>query len=369
MTRAIALSGGADSLFAATIMPPGLALIVDHGLRSGSRQEAAMAAAMARDLGHEAQILTWRPGRVPKTQAAYRAGRYALLAKACYEHKIEEIWTGHQSDDQCETLLLRLSMGSGLMGLSGMAQRTWLGNTPLFRPILHITRAEILRRLRAKGLKAIEDPTNEDPAYPRVIWRRYLSQNPKIRKQALELSLRIGALRNQALAAISSDTVHLRGPGILKISGAVKNLPRESMHELLAACVRWVGGRAFAGLEDLIRFVRSPQRSGARIGTGGTLTSWQKSLDAFTMAPENRTPKTSTQERGDFAHLIDRDVDLDLVHQAKALIEARVQETQNCLWLPHNQMRSGGLILGIRPRFDHEFITKSTWVSQERLNL
>ncbi len=317
-------------------MPTGLALIVDHGLRPESRAEAEQAAKQAQALGHMAQILTWHHGEVPKTQAAYRAGRYALLAQACQTAGIEELWTGHQQDDQAETLMLRLSKGSGLMGLSGMAAQTWLGNTRLCRPLLTLPKTEILAELKRRGLEGLQDPSNEDPAYPRVMWRTHLTANLALKDRLIDLSQRIGGLRNQALAHAPSLPIHIQAPGHLYIDQSLKDLPGASRYEVLAACVRWVGGRVFAPLESLIAFVSSPQKSASSATAGGVVLTWRQAQGVYELRPERRRPTDPDP------------------------LSIRAAETQDGLWLPGNQARYGGLIIGESPRLDHEFATKKT---------
>ena len=411
MTQAVALSGGPDSLCAAAHMPPGLALIVDHGLRPDSRREAERAADQARALGHQPKILTWDHERdqsrdqksnqrgdsekvfkidafkteasktkVPRTQAAYRAGRYALLAGACHRYGIDRLWTGHQGDDQAETLLLRMSMGSGLMGLSGMAQSTWLGNTRLYRPLLTKSKSDILRWLKDRGLSATYDPSNGDPAYPRVAWRGALTLRPEMRAHLSALSRDMGQIRNRVLQDIPQHEVRVHGPGILTLGGQICTLNRALLHELLAACVRWIGGRVFAPLDRVIDFVQTPPRSRAQIATGSTLISWRRDLQVFTLVPEVREDVQKTLgATGDSAlvsdqvhsdqvnsNLMDMDqmastsVDMDLVRRAASKIAKRQWETNAGLWLPGNQQKYGGLILGDRPRFDHEYATNLT---------
>ena len=52
-----------------------------------------------------------------------RSARYAALANWAGEAGIDAIALGHTCDDQAETFLLRLSRGSGLVGLAGMPRR------------------------------------------------------------------------------------------------------------------------------------------------------------------------------------------------------------------------------------------------------
>lgn len=331
MINAVALSGGPDSLCAMALMPKGLALIVDHGLRPESKKEAAIAAGMARDFGHEPHILSWNPKGLPRNQAVYRAGRYSELSTACEMFGVTELWTGHHQDDQMETLLLRLSKGSGLLGLSGMARKTWIGNTPLFRPLLTSSKGKILKWLKDRGLNGIKDPSNNDLSYPRVQWRKFLERQP----MTPDISLQMGRIRNKALSEITEDMVKVIRPGQLRVSDSVQNMTRAALKLLLSEAVRWVGAKPYASVEGAIDFVLSPRRSGEKFATGGALIKWERPDSCFTISPESRGVASQVE-----------------------ILDLRARHKTS--WIVPDQMHNGGLILGDKPRFDHSFATKST---------
>ncbi len=147
----LAVSGGPDStalmLLAARWAkarkksPRLIAVTVDHGLRTESAREAAAVRRQAAKLGIEHRTLRWT-GRKPKTglQEAAREARYRLLGEAAREAGASCILTAHTLDDQAETVLIRLTRGSGLTGLAAMQRVTPLGPA-LGAPSPHGTRA------------------------------------------------------------------------------------------------------------------------------------------------------------------------------------------------------------------------------------
>lgn len=171
-----ALSGGADSLAlaAATAFEApraGLragAVIVDHGLQSGSAEVAMRAEAQAHALGL-APVLVKRvnadasPGG-PGPEAAARAARYEAFAAAAAELDASAILIAHTLDDQAETVLLGLARGSGAASLQGMAAVSGLYR----RPLLGIDRATTRAFCRDSGIEPWDDPQNRDPSYTRV---------------------------------------------------------------------------------------------------------------------------------------------------------------------------------------------------------
>lgn len=99
-----------------------------------------------------------------------RDARYEAL-KSLNEKKTV-VLTGHHSDDQTETFLLALKRGAGLKGLSAMAVESQLGKHLLVRPLLNISRQEIVDYANAHQLDWIEDESNTDTSFDRNFIRQ-----------------------------------------------------------------------------------------------------------------------------------------------------------------------------------------------------
>jgi tRNA(Ile)-lysidine synthase len=169
----VALSGGPDSLAlaAATAFEApraGLragAVVVDHGLQTGSDAVAGRAAAQATALGLDPV----RVERVPVQseggpEGAARSARYAALERVAVDTGAAAVLLGHTLDDQAETVLLGLARGSGAGSLKGMDTINGLYR----RPLLGIRRAATERFCADALLDPWTDPHNADPAYARV---------------------------------------------------------------------------------------------------------------------------------------------------------------------------------------------------------
>jgi tRNA(Ile)-lysidine synthase len=159
-----------------------IAGVVDHGLRAGALEEARRAADGAGQIGVQARIstLAWK-GSPRRAQAALRRRRYVALCAMARECGAELIAVAHTADDQAETVFMRATHGSDWRGLAGMAP---LAPAPLWpegrglrivRPLLDRRRAELRAWLSTRGLRWIEDPSNEIEAYERVRVRRRLA--------------------------------------------------------------------------------------------------------------------------------------------------------------------------------------------------
>lgn len=102
-------------------------------------------------------------------EALARDARYQALQG--YAPKDAAILTGHHLDDQSETFLLALKRGSGLKGLAAMKPTMALGEHTLARPLLTLTRAEIVAYAQHNKLEWIEDESNQDLQFDRNFLR------------------------------------------------------------------------------------------------------------------------------------------------------------------------------------------------------
>ncbi len=194
---AIAYSGGGDStaLLHSLKKHPQLALvlIVDHGLRIGSREEAIQAADFAKKLGLKTQILTWQPKKITSgIQEKARRARYGLLGQACRENGIEILLTAHSRDDQAETVLMRYDRGTDWRGAAGMQasllNAVWpeLEGISLIRPLLGVSRKTLRDYNVAQSSRWVDDPSNENRNFSRIRARDYLRSRPPLRAHLLE---------------------------------------------------------------------------------------------------------------------------------------------------------------------------------------
>lgn len=175
---AVAFSGGADStalLLACAQKWPGQvsAVHIHHGLQAAADdfEQHCRAICTQWDLPLVVSRVDARhlPGQSPE-DAARRARYKAFEALALDEYAlvaIKNIAIAQHADDQAETLLLALSRGSGLPGLSGMPAHWQRNGIAYHRPLLSVSAAEIRDWLRSQGVAFIEDPSNTDERFTR----------------------------------------------------------------------------------------------------------------------------------------------------------------------------------------------------------
>ena len=94
-------------------------------------------------------------------EMAARDLRYRYFAQLAHDLEADGICVAHHRDDNVETLLLNLLRGSGIDGLAGIAPK----NGNILRPLLCISRADILQYLKENDQEYVTDSTNlEDDA-------------------------------------------------------------------------------------------------------------------------------------------------------------------------------------------------------------
>ena len=175
---AVAYSGGADStalLLACVEKWPGQvsAIHIHHGLQAAADAFEQHCRAFCARLGVPLQVRRVdahpAPGQSPEEaarRARYEAFRDIALSDTA-PHAIKNIAVAQQADDQAETLLLALSRGAGLPGLSAMPAQWTRDGIRYYRPLLDVPGAELRRWLRERGETWIEDPTNADQQFTR----------------------------------------------------------------------------------------------------------------------------------------------------------------------------------------------------------
>jgi len=98
-------------------------------------------------------------------EMAARQLRYRWFGALCQEHGYDAVAVAHNANDNAETLILNLLRGTGLRGVTGMKARGFIpdpayAHIPLLRPLLDLTREDLLAYAREQGLSWREDSTN-----------------------------------------------------------------------------------------------------------------------------------------------------------------------------------------------------------------
>ncbi|MCS6878607.1 MAG: tRNA lysidine(34) synthetase TilS [Geminicoccaceae bacterium] len=276
---AVAVSGGPDSTALAVLARDWAAarggsvraFVVDHGLRTGSAEEAARVVGRLASLGIPARLLIWC-GPKPETrlQERARAVRLALLETACAEAGILHLLLGHHADDQRETLAMRRIRRSGPDGLAGICAMRETRLVRILRPLLDVPKERLIATLRARGIAWEEDPSNGDPRFERA---RLRATEPSA-WPSLAAAIDAGrgrSAREEAVARLAARIAR-PDPAAQRLTIEFAALGEEE-RGLAAAFLRRallaVGGKAYppdpAALERLLRDLKRSRRRRASL--------------------------------------------------------------------------------------------------------
>lgn len=171
---AVAFSGGADStalLLLAQETWPGQvsALHVNHGLQQAADRFEAHARdfCAVRGIPFDSTRVAARHASGQSPEDAARLARYRALADGATRLGCDAVWLAQHADDQVETLLLALTRGAGLPGLSAMPERFERHGVLFGRPLLGVPGQALRDWLVAEGVPFVDDPTNGDTRYTR----------------------------------------------------------------------------------------------------------------------------------------------------------------------------------------------------------
>ena len=196
-----AVSGGADSmalLWAMYLLREKLGITLaaahfNHRLRGEeSDRDAQFVSDFCRAYGI---ALTMGEGSIRPEgkglEAAARNARYAFL-----EQLPGKVATAHTADDNAETVLLHLIRGTGLQGLGGIPPC----RGRLIRPMLTVTREQVMDFLAQYHIPHIEDSTNAEDTFLRNRLRHGVmpllkAENPRLAENLSAMALGLGRMR------------------------------------------------------------------------------------------------------------------------------------------------------------------------------
>ena len=227
-TLIVAVSGGADSvalLFGMYLLKDKLKIKLEaahfnHQLRG---EESDKDEAFVRSLCDQYDIpLHVGTGYVKAgekgLEAAARDARYAFFATLP-----GKIATAHTADDNAETVLMHLVRGTGLKGLGGIAPV----RANLIRPMLDVTRAEVLAFLKEYHLSYVTDSSNETDAFLRNRLRHHVmpylvSENPKFAENTSVMAQQL-RLDEDALEQLSAPGAFLQVNELRRLAPPIRS--------------------------------------------------------------------------------------------------------------------------------------------------
>lgn len=224
----VTLSGGADSVAL-------LRLLLRLGYRchavhcnfhlrgEESDRDERFVTALCHTLGVECEVvhfdtLGYAAEHKVSVEMAARELRYAEFERLRQAHGLDVIAVAHHQDDAVETLLLNLIRGAGINGLTGMKVK----NGNVVRPLLCLTRDEVIDYLSHIGQPYVTDSTNLTDAYSRNKVRLNLLPlmqqiNPAAKDNIMQAALHLGeaaTIYNKVIEETKTRLVTTHAEGI-----------------------------------------------------------------------------------------------------------------------------------------------------------
>ena len=299
----LAVSGGSDSTALLILAvkqakmlanPPKLtAITIDHAIRAESADEAKMVAGLCARLSVQHFAHRWE-GEKPLTgiQDAARDARRGLIAQTAGQIGADLVLTGHTQDDLLETVAMRQKRGPG-PGLAGIAPCSYVfndaaaGGTVLFqRPLLGTSRAGLRTFLESANVAWIDDPSNDNDAFERVVIRRELAASGAERRAELLRIQEEAAIDRVDVSKRAADFIlrHARAaaPGLIRLSYEFAQTSRaDEAIVALRTLLAFAAGAPLMAAKPHARTILAAARAMSGSGSKPTRHGWGGALADF----------------------------------------------------------------------------------------
>ena len=253
---AVAISGGADSVALLLILNKLkreldfslCAIHINHNLRGDeSDGDQKFVDALCGSLGvplFAANVYPLKDKHETKKtlEQSARDLRYAALYEIGKKQKVNKIALAHHQGDQAETILMHLYRGCDFNGLIGMKAQ----NGMLIRPLLTVSKQEILDFINENGAQFREDSTNKDNAYSRnfvrnIVIKQVSNKCPNFVSDLINLSQSAERLDSVLMGLVPVGLIRKTSGSVL-IDSLALNYPREILSRLIRVGVNQVVG-------------------------------------------------------------------------------------------------------------------------------
>lgn len=263
----LAVSGGSDSMVLLHAMaewaPDCIATVAtfDHGTGPHAERATSLVVHEARRLG--LPVVRERAMKPGRTEAEWRSARWSFLKRVAKAYKAQ-VATAHTADDQLETVVQRLLRGTGTRGLAALA-----APGPVARPLLALSRQQLVTFRKARKIAFVPDPSNEDRRHQRVRVRLDLLPaiarvDPAFERDMLHIAERAAEWRSDVDRLVTQLPWHEVAPGTWRLDrGAVAGWSDDQLAVVWPAMLAPLGITLDAGgTRRLIRFTIGSERAG-----------------------------------------------------------------------------------------------------------
>jgi tRNA(Ile)-lysidine synthase len=200
-TVVIGVSGGPDSMALLYIMNEfkekiGFNIVcahINHNMRKASDQEKIDLENYCKENNIIFEYIKIKKWGDDNFHNEARSVRYNFFEELITTYGAKYLMTAHHADDLMETILMRIVRGSTLKGYSGFARVVNKDNYKIIRPLITVTKEEILNFDKEKGIKYAIDESNNEDHYTRNRYRHVIlpflkKEDPNVHKKFLKFS-------------------------------------------------------------------------------------------------------------------------------------------------------------------------------------
>lgn len=203
-----AISGGPDSMYLLNILinlreKINFKIVVAH-VHHNLRKESDYEAEMIKEYCNNNNLIfeMMKIDNYPDnkfSEVVARNFRYEFFDSLINKYSSDILFTAHHGDDQIETILMRLSRGSSLKGYAGIEYISKERGYKIVRPLLSLTKKEIIDYLDNNNLWYAVDKSNSDSKYTRNRYRKNIL--PELKKENKNVHLKYNDFSNRLLLA------------------------------------------------------------------------------------------------------------------------------------------------------------------------
>jgi tRNA(Ile)-lysidine synthase len=234
----VAVSGGVDSMVLLDLLKrkPELKLVVahfDHGIRDDSHEDRYLVRAIADENGLPFVYHLGYLG-IGASEDEARKARYDFLRSVKESSGAQAIITAHHHDDLLETAIINMLRGTGRKGLTSLKSRPGL-----VRPMLHVSKEDVIKYAKENKLQWREDITNADTRYLRNHVRHNILQKfDKSQLGNLRVILDKMTSINNELDDQIINYLHIQPAGNVLDRKTFVRLPHTVAKEIMASWLR-----------------------------------------------------------------------------------------------------------------------------------
>lgn len=156
------------------------------------------------------------------TEEEARIKRYNFFDGLMLKYNSKYLFTAHHGDDLSETILMRLVRGASISGYIGIKLESKRSNYEIVRPLLFLTKEDILSYCKDKKIPYAVDKSNESDLYTRNRYRNGVlkllkKENKNVHEKFLKFSNELQEYENYIENVVNNNFEAIVNDGILNL--------------------------------------------------------------------------------------------------------------------------------------------------------